>query len=76
MRFQIDIDDNDRDAVIDHPWTASIFQIDPESGKSGDVLGSGFGSTPSQAVAHALEDASNSTDDDVTPFLTAEEVRP
>lgn len=49
--FTIEVDDEDAADCPEAPWTANIFN--PE----GNLIGTGFGLTPAQAVATAMTDA-------------------
>lgn len=74
MRFTIEIDDNDRDYVAGTPWTANIYRIDPETGKSEDTFAVGFGATPREAALEALEDVlTNDDDEDAAAFVVEED---
>lgn len=54
-RYEIVIDDEDRSESPLTPWNAALFPIS-DDGESGDILASGFGSTPREAVEAVLED--------------------
>lgn len=57
MRFEIVIDDSDRDdpGTAGNPWTACLYDIS-DDGESGEMLASGVGATPQAAVADLLSD--------------------
>lgn len=57
MRFEIVIEDEDRDdpEVAGNPWSAAVFEI-ADDGESGEMLTSGSGPTPQAAVYDLLSD--------------------
>ena len=48
-RYEIVIDDEDRDEQPFIPWNATLNGV-LQSGKGSEILASGFGSTPREAV--------------------------
>ena len=54
-RYEIVIDDEDRDEQPFSPWNATLNGV-LQSGKGREILASGFGSTPREAVEAVLED--------------------
>ena len=54
-RFEIVIDDADRGEVSDDSaWTASLYLMDEETGRSSEPIAVGFSGTPMAAVEHVL----------------------
>lgn len=54
-RYEIVIDDNDREAVTDDTaWVANLYVVDEETGKMSDTLAVGFSGTPAAALEHML----------------------
>ena len=60
-RYEITVSDEDRDEQPDTPWNATITGM-TDVGKSSEVLASGLGSTPREAVEEALDDILNYAD--------------
>lgn len=60
-RYEITVSDEDRDEQPDTPWNAMITGM-TDVGESSEVLASGLGSTPREAVEAALDDILNYAD--------------
>lgn len=69
-RFEIIIDDNDREDVVDSPWTANLYAVDESTGKTGEPLAVGFSGTPAAALEHMLMSITEGdADEDAAAFL-------
>jgi hypothetical protein len=55
-RFEIVIDDEDREHVTARPWTAGLWE-EGAAGKTGDLLVAGVGTTPLEALTDLLNTA-------------------
>lgn len=61
MRYEITITHQPGSGLPDVPWVAEMFGAD-DDGKTGDLLASGWGTDPRDALACLLDDAAGYAD--------------
>lgn len=70
MRYVIEIDDLDREQVgPDTAWTAILYTVNEETGKTDDQLAAAFGKTPVEALESLGDDAKQYGDEPTNAFL-------